>query len=125
MNEKKYFSLRETPYRPGWYVLEINFEELPQMNTTGSYGVLPARLMNISYPQYIRMCRDVLGAEVIGKNKAYPIVYFKKNLNTSAFIRLLNSRMYCVLWEREHPDWEEHQEYIKKKKEEKKNVFNS
>ena len=125
MNEKKYFSLRETPYRPGWYVLEINFSELPQMNTTGSYSILPARLMNISYPQYIRMCRDVLGAEVIGKNKAYPIVYFKKNLNTSAFIRLLNGRMYCVLWEREHPDWEEHQKYVAKKKEEKKNVFNS
>lgn len=125
MIKKTYFTLMETPNQPGKYIIAINFDLLPPMRTEGSYAVLFARLMNLSFPQYLRFCRDEFKAEVIGKHSTYPTVYFKKTAKTSALIRLLNSRMNYVMWEREHPDWKEHAEYVQKKKEEQGYVFNS
>ena len=53
-------------------------------------------------------------------------------MTTNAFVRLLNSRMNLVVWEREHPDWREHQDYLAQKEKEKqaqkeatKNVSNT
>jgi hypothetical protein len=75
----------------------------------------------------------MLGGEISGKNNVYPIVYLPKNMNTVAFIRLLNNRMNLVMWEREHPDWREHADFVAQKEKEKaarreackKNVSNS
>lgn len=128
----EYFSLVESPYRPGKYVLQPNFDKLPEMSTSGSFNLLPARLLNLSYAQYLRFCRDIVGAEIGGKKTVYPVAYFSKTITTNAFIRLINSRMNLVIWEREHPDWREHQEYLAQKENEKqahkealKNVSNS
>jgi Obg family GTPase CgtA-like protein len=54
-------------------------------------------------------------AEIIGKNSLYPSAYFKKTPKTSALVRLLNSRMNYVMWEREHPNWQEHEEFLKQR----------
>ena len=109
------FTLEESPYRPGRYTIRINFEKLPQMSTTGSYNILFARLMNLSYAQYLRMCRDLFSADIVGKDSLYPVAYFVKNIHVVALVRLLNSRMNLIMWEREHPDWREHQEYLEQK----------
>lgn len=127
MIKVEYFTLEESPYRPGRYTIRINFDKLPHMTTTGSYNLLFARLMNLSYAQYLRMCRDLLCAEIVGKNSVYPVAYFVKNIHVVAFVRLLNSRMNLIMWEREHPDWREHQEFLEQKrqlKERKINVSN-
>lgn len=128
----EYFKLEESPYRPGKYTISIDFDKLPPMNTSGSYNILFARLMGLSYAQYLRFCRDIVGAELTGKGHVYPVAYFSKTMNTVAFVRLLNSRMNLIMWEREHPDWREHQEYLAQKEKEKqarkeaaKNVSNS
>lgn len=124
----EYFTLEESPYRPGRYTIRINFDKLPHMTTTGSYNILFARLMNLSYAQYLRMCRDLLGAEITGKNSLYPVAYFTKTIHVVSFVRLLNSRMNLIMWEREHPDWREHQEFLEQKKllkEKRENVFNN
>ena len=115
MTKKIYFVLEESPYHPGKYRLDINFDQLPEMKTTGSYFVLFARLMNLSYAQFLRFCRDEFDAEIIGKDSLYPSAYFKKTPKTSALVRLLNSRMNYVMWEREHPNWQEHEEFLKQK----------
>lgn len=118
MTKKIYFVLEESPYNPGKYTININFDTMPEVKTNGSYNILAARLMNLSYPQYLRFCRDEIDAEIIGKNSRYPVAYFKKTAKTSALVRLLNSRMNYVMWEREHPDWKEHAEYVAQKKKE-------
>lgn len=115
MIKVEYFTLEESPYKPGKYTLRINFDKLPEMRTTGSFNLLPARLLNLSYAQYLRFCRDIVGGEIVGKNSVYPVAYFSKTITTNAFVRLLNSRMNLVIWEREHPDWREHQEYLAQK----------
>ena len=124
MTKVEYFVLEESPYRPGKYTIRLNFDEFSsQLSTSGSFNLLPARLLNLSYAQYLRFCRDIVGGEIAGKNTIYPVAYFSKTMTTNAFVRLLNSRMNLVVWEREHPDWREHQEYLAQK-EAAKNVSN-
>ena len=116
MTKVEYFTLEESPYRPGKYTIRINFDKFPsQLSTSGSFNLLPARLLNLSYAQYLRFCRDMVGGEIVGKKSVYPIAYFDKTMTTNAFVRLLNSRMNLVIWEREHPDWREHQEFLAQK----------
>ena len=115
MTKVEYFTLEESMSRPGKYTLRINFDKLPPMTTEGSYNILPARLLNLTYAQYLRFCRDIVGGEIGGKRTVYPVAYFTKSMTTNAFVRLLNGRMNLVIWEREHPDWREHQEYLEAK----------
>lgn len=119
MTKVEYFLLEESISRPGKYILRLNFDKLPPMTTEGSFNILPARLLNLTYAQYLRFCRDIVGGEIGGKHSIYPVAYFTKSMTTNAFVRLLNSRMNLVIWEREHPDWREHQEYLAQKENEK------
>lgn len=119
MTKIEYFTLEESLNRPGKYIIQLNLDKLSPISTNGSFNILPARLLNLSYAQYLRFCRDVVGGELGGKNHTYPTVYFDKNLTTVAFVKLLNSRMGLVIWEREHPDWREHEDYVKQKEESK------
>lgn len=103
------FKAEESPYYPGrWTIVPIHekfhLDGLPKDG--GSYSVICARLMNLSYAQYLRFCRDVLKAEVYGKNSLYPVPYFKNNGILRQFVRLLNNRASVILWARNHPDWE-------------------
>lgn len=99
----KYFTYEESPYYPGFYIIVPNFDTLPLYNTKGSFNIICARIMNLSYAQYLRMCRDILGATIIGKNSLYPVAYFKRSNIFSQFIKLLNARAKFLLYEREHP----------------------
>lgn len=58
----------------------------------GSFNVFAARVMGLSYASYLRMCRDVYGAILTGKNEKYPIAYFKKE-NAEKLIKILNQRI--------------------------------
>lgn len=42
----------------------------------GSWNVLCARAMGLSYANYLRYCRDVYGAELVGVGSRYPKAYF-------------------------------------------------
>jgi DNA adenine methylase len=41
------------------------------------------------------------------------VAYFKDKNKAKGLVNLLNSTATLVLWEREHPDWKEHQEKVK------------
>jgi hypothetical protein len=97
---KKYFYLEESPYHPGKYRVAINFDTLPGIRTIGSYNLLPARLLGLSYADYLRYCRDVYKAEIIGKNNMYPVAYFKDNMAVGDLIRSLNNRMEQIIQKR-------------------------
>lgn len=112
MTRKNYFKLEESPYHEGKYTISIDFDLFPEVKINGSFNLFAARLMGLSYPQYLRMCRDCFGATIIGKKSLYPVAYFKKTATTSALVRNLNARMNLVMWEKEHPDWQEHQEQL-------------
>ena len=123
MSVKAFFA-DESASNPGWYLIRVDVTQIPFENTRGSLNVLPARLMNLSYAQYLRFCRDILGAKVIGKNKFYPVAYFKNDRILDQFVKLLNARAQFVLWEDSHPDYREHEKALQEFFE-KRNLRNS
>ena len=113
MTKVKCFIRDESASHPGKWIVRPVLDNFHLDSTSGSFNVICARLFNLDYPQYLRMCRDCFGAEIIGKNSMYPVAYFKRSKALDALIDILNARANLVLWEREHPDFEEHAEYVK------------
>lgn len=104
MKKVEVFYLDESPYQPGKWMVRMHHDKFFCTSTEGSYHVLEARLLGLSYAWYLRMCRDELSAEIIGKGSLYPVAYFKDKLLGQKLCKLLNAAATQVCWEREHPD---------------------
>ena len=115
MKKIKIFYRDECPNQPGKYLIRTDLDKFHLERTEGSFNIIGARLMGLTYAQYLRMCRDEFGAEIIGKGSYYPYPVFKLSQGLNDLIDQLNARANLVLWEREHPDFEEHAEYVKEK----------
>lgn len=92
-----YFTSDESGSMQGKYLIRPNFSKLPLYYTTGSYAILPARIMGLTYANYCRMCRDMYGAEIIGKNCFYLKVFFSNKADANKLINILNERMEKIL----------------------------
>lgn len=115
MKKVKCFEYDESVTQPGKYIIRPIHDNFCLKHTEGSYNVICARVMGLSYAQYLRMCRDCFGAELVGKGSLYPIAYFKKTNELLALVEHLNARANLILWERDHPDFEEHSEFVREK----------
>lgn len=102
---KKYFYLQHNSIYQDKYIIYFDTptEYFPN-GTDGSYDIFIARLLNLSYADYLRWARDRLGAELIGKNKKYITVLLNgSNPATQAFINVLNKRMEYIINEHDFP----------------------
>ena len=115
MKKEKIFYRDESASYPGKYMIRADLEKFHLNYTEGSYNIIGARLMGLTYADYLRMCRDIYGAEIVGKGEKYPFPIFKLSKELEDLIEQLNARANLVLWEREHPDFEEHAEFVKEK----------
>lgn len=115
MKKIKCFKIEESASYPGKYIITPIHDNFYLNSTEGSFSVIAARLFGLSYPDYLRMCRDCFGAEIIGKGSFYPVAYFKRSEGLTMLLEQLNARANFVLWEREHPDFEDHAEFVKEK----------
>ena len=113
MKKVKCFEREESANYPGKYIIRPIHDNFHLDYTEGSFNIICARLMGLSYADYLRMCRDCFGAEIIGKGSMYPVAYFKFSKQLNDLIDGLNARANLILWEREHPDFEEHADYVK------------
>ena len=113
MKKVKCFEREESASYPGKYIIRPIHDNFHLDYTDGSFNIICARLMGLSYADYLRMCRDCFGAEIIGKGSLYPVPYFKFSKELVDLVASLNARANFVLWEREHPDFEEHAAYVK------------
>jgi len=68
---------------------------------TGSWAVFEARVMGLSYANYLRMCRDEFGAKICGKNCLYPVAYFDNTDKVKKLIKFLNKRAAIATLEKE------------------------
>lgn len=93
----RYFYKEASPYHIDRYTIKLDFDKFPKMTTEGSYNVLCARVMGLNYADYLRMCRDIYGAEVIGKDSLYPVPYFKNDEFMQLLLRILNKRMKLIM----------------------------
>ena len=115
MKKVKCFEREESASYPGKYIIRPIHDNFHLDHTEGSFNLICARLMGLSYADYLRMCRDCFGAEIIGKGSLYPVAYFRFSKQFNDLIDGLNARANLILWEREHPDFEEHADYVKEK----------
>lgn len=90
---KIYFYYRENP--DGTYAICPMYKEFKEdWRIMGSWAVLPARLLGLSWPDYLRYCIQN-GATVKGKEHIYPIISWKeKNIR---FLNDLNIRAGIAL----------------------------
>ena len=100
----KYVYYEETPYNKGKYILALHHDEFPfQKGTSGSYNVFLARIAGLSYADFLRMCRDEFGAEIIGKDKLYPVAYFNFGEGLLAITKWLDTRAKFLVYRYNHP----------------------
>ena len=92
----KYFSVVESAEADKYMVLP-NEDNLPSLYTSGSRHVFGARVMNTSYADYCRICRDVFGAKLVGKNSKYVIPYFYDIAAANKFSKFMSDRMDNIL----------------------------
>ena len=101
---EKYFYLEESPIYKNKCIIRLNHDKfLFPTGTSGSYNVFIARVLNLSYADYLRYSRDRLGAELVGKQSRYVVAYYDKNQTTEAFVKLLNKRMEYIMHEHRFP----------------------
>ena len=94
-----YFKLEESASRPNWFIIMPVHERISEFFKTpfeGSYSVLGARLLGLTYSKYLRFLRDVIGADIVGKNSMYPVAYLKKTEEAQMLVRLLDKRMEAI-----------------------------
>lgn len=94
-----YFYLDESPVYKEKFMIRMkheNFEKFFPNGIKGSYNLMPARLLNLSYADYLRFARDVLKGEIIGKGHRYPVVFFNRSKELTQFLKLLNKRMEYI-----------------------------
>lgn len=53
-------------------------------------GYYPARVLGISFPEYLRYCRDECGGTIYGKT-GYPYVQYDKKEDAQKICKLLNT----------------------------------
>ena len=95
-----YFYLEESPYQPGYYTIRFNEEKINIGPTSSSRNVLMARILNLSWANFLRYCRDNYNARLIGKNSIYVVPYFPLNQNGGKELcKELNKRMTQIFKE--------------------------
>ena len=91
---KYYFTLEESPYQPGYNTINIDEDKIHIGPTSGSRNVFMARLMNLSWANFLRLCRDNYGAKLVGKKSIYVVPYFPKDKDGGKLLcKELNKRM--------------------------------
>ena len=94
-----YYKVDESMNYPNKFMIYLDFTKLPSnfYFTKGSYAVINARLLGIKFSDYCRLCRDVFGAELVGKGHTYPSIYFPNRQTALKLISLLNAKMECFI----------------------------
>ena len=88
---KTYFVFRETSNN-GWSICPVHKEWIGEdygKPIKGSFNLLACRVSGLSWPQWLRFCRQN-GAKLYGKNHKYPVAVWKEP--NKQFLNDLNKR---------------------------------
>ena len=85
----KYFYLEQKP-NSNLFLLTLNLDKV-SYRTSGSYNLLPARLLHMDYGEWLEFCKKSLGATVNrSKGAKYASVYFQNNAPTRKLVSVLD-----------------------------------
>ena len=96
---KNYFWVDESVLCPGRYYIALNHEKLRILSCRGSCNIICARVIGLSYANYLRFCRDVYDGEIRGKNTGYPIVVFYDKKKAEELAEFLNKQVKHIILE--------------------------
>lgn len=77
-----------TEHGEGKYMISLKNYEGFSLPRGGSFNILPARLLNLTYPDYLRLCRGQFSAELCGR-EGYSYPRFSKE-NGDRLVKILN-----------------------------------
>lgn len=87
-----YFYPEANPY-DSFYV-KLDPSHIPNFHHEGgSLILIESGILGMSYSDFLRMCRDIYGGELVGKNWIYPNVRFKNESDAWRLCNLLNPIM--------------------------------
>ena len=89
-----YFSVEQSPYSPTgeWVIKTKEYIAKQYYPITGSLNMLFARIMGLTYAEFLRYMRDHYGARLTGKNHTYPFFYFPTQEAATAAATELDNR---------------------------------
>lgn len=114
-NKTAYFVLQNNPYHKGEKSIYCNHEAFSFGKIKGSFAIMPARVMNLSYPDWLSFCKTNLKAKIYC-NGLYASLTFPDAQKANKLVQILNSRMRVIDWEKNNLDWRNNKEYCEKKK---------
>lgn len=93
-----YFQVIQSPYSTkGEYFIQLKESATKYFTPMkGSFNVLNARLMGLTFPDYLRYISAKYNAHIIGKT-IYPIIYFENEQDAKNLANELDKRLLYVL----------------------------
>lgn len=93
-----YYNVDQSPYsKKGEYFIQLKEVATKYfVPMKGSFSVLNARLLGLSFPQYLRYISATYNARIIGKS-IYPIIYFENEQDAKNLANELDKRLLFVL----------------------------
>ena len=93
-----YFQVTQSPYSTeGEYFIQLKENAMKYFTPMkGSFSVLNARLMGLTFPDYLRYISARYNAHIIGKT-VYPIIYFENEQDAKNLANELDKRLLYVL----------------------------
>jgi len=93
----KHLYIDENPFYSGTYLLFFKTNEFGWGQIPGRSNILGARLLQISYPDYLRYCRDYYGAKIMGKKDKIPYLVFTDKKLVEKLAAELDKRLEIIL----------------------------
>lgn len=87
------FFLDQVPWSDDEYIISNRFDEIEMPMIQTSYQLLQARLVGMTYMEFLEFCRDSLGAKVTRRpNQRWGSIYFKDTAEVRKFVEVLNKK---------------------------------
>lgn len=108
--KKKWFTWRETEVDNCFtrlIIVPLDYDAFPMnIKNGGSYNVAPARVLGLTYAEYLRFAREMFPEVVTieGKGNYFPLLYWKRGAELNLFIKLLDARLNLALTEMDYDD---------------------
>lgn len=93
----EWFYIDKSPVSGKYFI--YNHLDFP-LKHGGSYSIFCARMLGLSFAQYLRMCRDIFNGELVGK-EGYTKVYFENERDAKPLVELLNKTYNLIKLEQE------------------------
>lgn len=104
MTNVEYFTYRESTSPGEFVIVPKDYATFP-FNTKagGSYNLAPARVLGLSYPDYLRFLMTMFPNDVVvrGKRMIYATAYWKRDKMLHAFVKLLNNKLTLAMMKME------------------------